>query len=217
MFRSFPLAGFLRTLVAGVALAAPAVPVMAQMPPQTQTQPHAPPPLHSVQYGFGYIANLPDEEVGGAAYVILPRWGGVGLYVDAKFGVSGPSHYNGYDSSVNAAYIDNEVGGEFIKSEGSWWSANAAFLKTLSPYFTVYAGGGVAHLTEYALYDLIDTDTGIGFGGVAWVQDPRRDQYRTNFLVGMITRLTSRVSAHFGYETQPDGVTAGLTLRIPRW
>ena len=78
-------------------------------------------------------------------------------------------------------------------------------------------GRGRTHETSYRLYDQIDRDLGIGFGGVVWAKDPRYAQSRANLMVGMITRLTSRLSAHFGYETQPDGVTAGLSLRLPRW
>lgn len=89
-------------------------------------------------------------------------------------------------------------------------------MRPFSPYFTLYVGGGVAHETAYRLYN-VDRDLNIGVGGVVWARDPRGDQYRPNFLAGMITRLTSRLSAHFGYETEPDGVTAGLSLRLPRW
>ncbi len=105
-------------------------------------QGYTPPPLRHPQYGIGYVANLPDVQAGGSAYVLLPRWGGIGLYVDAKFGVSGPSHELGYDTSVTAAQIENDLGGTFVKVESSWWSANAALMRPFSPYFTLYVGGG---------------------------------------------------------------------------
>jgi hypothetical protein len=208
MLRSLPLAGLLRGTVCCALLAALAAPAAAQG--------YAPPPLRHPQFGIGYVANLPDVQVGGGAYALLPRWGGIGLYVDAKFGVGGPSGELGYDASVTAADIENDLGGSFVKAESTWWSVNAALMRPLSPYFTVYVGGGVAHETSYRLYN-VELGSDVGVGGVVWARDPRGDQYRPNLLVGMVTRLTARLSAHFGYETQPDGVTAGLSLRLPRW
>ena len=209
MLRSSPVAGLPHLALVVAALAVAASPAAAQR--------YAPAPLTEAQFGIGYVANLPDVQVGGAAYVLLPKWGGIGLYVDAKFATGGPSKDAGYDPNVTAEEIENEVGGNFIKDESTWWSANAALLRPLSPYFTLYAGGGVAHRTTYRQYDGIDRDLNIGFGGVVWAEDPRDEGYQANFMVGMITRLSSRISAHFGYETQPSGVTAGATLRIPRW
>lgn len=210
MLRSSPLAGLLRGTLCLALLVVFAVPAAAQR--------YVPQPLQRPQFGIGYIANLPDVQVGGGAYVLLPRWGGVGLYVDAKFGVSGPSSELGYDANVTVEDILSrpELAPNFVKTESSWWSVNAALMRPLSPYFTLYLGGGVAHQTAYALYN-VRRDQGVGVGGVVWARDPGGDQYRPNLLFGMITRLTARVSAHFGYETQPDGVTAGLSLRLPRW
>ncbi len=210
MLRSSPPPGFRSTSLALAVLALLAPAVAAQ-------QATRPSPIDHAQFGIGYVANLPDLEVGGAGYVILPRWGGIGVYVDAKVQVSGPPKETAYDPSVTAEQIENDVGGNYIRTEGTWWSVNAAVLRPLSPYFTVYLGGGVAHETSYRQYDQIDRNLGIGVGGVVWAEDPRATESRANLMVGMITRLTSRLSAHFGYETQPDGVTAGLTLRLPRW
>lgn len=208
MFRSSPFAAFLRGTLACALSTTLAAPLAAQG--------QAPPTLQHAQYGIGYTGNLPDLQVGGSAYVLLPRWGGIGFYVDVKGGVGGPSTERGYDGSVTAARIENDLGGIFVKEEASWWSVNAALMRPLSPYFTVYLGGGLAHESTYRLYN-VDRDLNVGVGGVVWARDTRGDQYRLNLMLGMITRLTSRVSAHFGYETEPDGITAGLSLRLPRW
>jgi hypothetical protein len=208
MFRSSPVPGLVRATLGLALLAILAVPAAAQD--------FTPAPLQRTQYGIGYTGNLPDAQVGGSAYVLLPRWGGVGLYVDAKFGISGPDTERAYDASVTAAEIENDLGGTFVKEEGAWWSANVAVMRPLSAYFTLYAGGGVARLTSYRLYN-VELSSDVGVGGVVWASDPRGDGYEPNLMFGMITRLTGRVSAHFGYETQPDGVTVGLSLRLPRW
>jgi opacity protein-like surface antigen len=175
-----------------------------------------PPTLQTAHFGIGYTANLPDAQVGGGAYVLLPRWGGIGLYLDAKFGISGPETERGYDGSVTAVEIEDDLGGTFVREDATWWSANIALMRPLSPYFTLYAGGGVAHLSSYRLYN-VDRELDVGVGGLVWARDTRGNTYKPNLMIGMITRLTSRVSAHFGYETQPDGVTVGLSLRLPRW
>ena len=209
MLRSSPPRGLLRGILPALLLSTLAAPLTAQ-------QGYSPPSLQHTQYGIGYVANLPDVQVGGGAYVVVPGWASAGLYVDAKVGIGGPAKERGYDASVTAAQIENDLGGTFVKTESSWWSVNAAVIRQFSPYFALYAGAGVAHQTSYRLYN-VDRTLGVGTGGVVWARDPRGDQYRPNLLAGIVTRLTSRVSAHFGYETEPDGVTVGLSLRLPRW
>jgi hypothetical protein len=36
-------------------------------------------------------------------------------------------------------------------------------------------------------------------------------------MLGVFFRLTSLISSQFGFETQPRGITAGASLRLPRW
>jgi hypothetical protein len=166
--------------------------------------------------GIGYIANAPEAMVGGGGYVILPVRGGIGLFVDAKFDISNPSGERGYDPAVTASRIRDEVGGEFIKEEESWWSANVGLLRPVTPFLMVYGGGGFARMTLFELYE-VDPESGVGEGGVVWAEDPGAEETRVNFMAGIIMRLTARVSTHFGVETQPRGLTVGASLRIPRW
>ena len=176
-----------------------------------------PPVITTTQFGIGYVANAPDLLLGGSAYVILPKWGGIGLYVDAKFDSSAPSDERGYDATVTAADVEGEVeGSAFNRAESTWWSANAAVVRPFTRYFAAYIGGGVVTRTVFKLYT-VPLDAPVGFGGVVWAEDPRDEETGFNFMIGGITRMTSHVSAQFGYETQPGGVTAGLSLRIPRW
>ena len=176
----------------------------------------SPPPLTRAQFGIGYVANAPEVMAGGAGYVILPRWGGIGLYLDAKFDISSPSGERGYDSSVTAAQVRDEVGGDYIKGEGSWRSANAAVLRPVTPFLIVYGGAGYAWKTAFELYQ-VEQDSGVGEGGVVWAEDPAGEETRVNLMAGVIMRLTGRVSTHFGFETQPRGLTVGASLRLPRW
>lgn len=178
-----------------------------------QDQPE-PPTITTTQFGIGYVANAPHAWAGGSIYVITPRWGGIGLYVDAKFDVSSPEDELGYDDRYTAQEVEGEVGGDFVRAEDRWWSANVAVVRPISRYVSLYVGGGVATRTVYNLY----ANTGdVGVNGVAWVKDPVAEETGFNLMFGGITRLTSRFSAHFGWETEPGGVTAGISLRLPRW
>lgn len=167
------------------------------------------------QFGLGYVVSAPEEMAGGGAYVILPTMGGIGLYVDAKFDIENPKDRRGYDAGVTAEYVENVAGGDYVRKESSWWGVNAAIVRPLSPYLMVYGGGGVAHRTLFRLYDVVES--GVGFGGEVWADDPRGEESRVNLMAGLLLRLSSLVSTHFGLETQPRGMTVGASLRLPAW
>ena len=185
----------------------------AAAPAAGQQDPEA---LSRTQFGVGFVGNAPDALLGGGAYVILPRWGGIGLYVDAKFDYSNPTGERGWDASVTSAEVANDVGGDFIKREESWQSFNVALVRPLSPTISAYAGAGVARGKAYDLFE-VGLASDVGFGGVVWAEDPPSEETKVNILFGVITRISSRISAHFGYDTQPSGITVGLTLRLPAW
>jgi len=168
------------------------------------------------QLGVGFVGNAPDAIVGGAAYVILPQFGGIGLYVDAKFDPSGPSKERGYDASVTSDDVANDIGGDFIKRESSWRSFNVALVRPFSSTITAYAGAGYSRGTAYDLYN-VALDAPVGTGGVVWAENPSAEESGVNVLFGVITRLSRNVSAHFGYDTKPSGLTVGLSLRFPGW
>lgn len=207
MFRISPFPGMISGAICCLSLAFASPPVQGQGAPQ---------PLARAQFGIGYVANAPEAMAGASGYVILPRWGGVGLYLDAKFDVSNPTGDRGYDPNVTADQILNEEGGDFIQREGSWWSANAALLRPVTNFMIVYGGAGMARKTIFELYE-VELDSGVGVGGVVWAENPGREETRVNLMAGIIMRLSGRVSTHFGFETQPRGLTVGASLRLPRW
>ncbi len=214
---SRPLLAPFSTSVVVLALAAlGAAPASAQFPDQAPARPRGPQPLTTTQYGIGYVANAPDATVGGGAYVLSPRWGGIGVYLDAKFDISNPTDERGYDPSVTSQQVADMVGGQFRGTEASWRSMNVALMRPLTPSLIAYAGGGMARMTVFDLYN-VDPEEPVGLGGLVWAENPDATETRVNLMVGFLMRLTSRVSAHFGYETQPAGATVGASLRIPRW
>jgi hypothetical protein len=170
-----------------------------------------------VQFGAGYVANAPKAMAGVSGYVLFPRLGGVGLYLDAKTDVTGPSRDRGYDASVTAGQIQaGPYWKDLIKSEGSWRSFNVAVLYAASPSLLLYGGGGMARQTVFRLFQ-VDRASGLGQGGIVWAQDPGAEETRVNFMAGTVMRLTGLVSSHFGFETQPRGLTVGASLRLPPW
>lgn len=175
-----------------------------------------PGPQTGAQFGIGYVVNAPDQMAGGNAYVIFPKFGGIGVYVDAKFDVTGPTNERGYDPSVTSAEVEGLPDSRYHTTEGSWTSFNVGIVRPLNPQFFLYAGGGVAKLTRYDLFD-VNIDGDIGLGGVAWVENPATAETRTNVMGGIMMRMSPHLTAQFGYETQPKGFTAGFSLRLPTW
>jgi hypothetical protein len=208
MLRTIPIFARVPFVTCLMALVVGAFPAAAQTGPT---------PLSRTQFGIGYVANAPDAVAGGTAYVLLPRAGGIGFYVDAKFDVSSPSKELGYNPDVTATQVENESSGaEFIKFEESWKSFNVGLMRPLTPSLVAYAGGGIAKATRFDLYQVSLNDP-LGLGGIVWAKNPDEGETRLNVMVGVLMRITRRVSTHFGYETQPSGMTVGITLRIPPW
>lgn len=193
---------------------------MGPRPLQGQSNP---PPISRIQFGLGYVGNAPDAILGGAGYLILPELGpisgGIGLYVDAKFDLDDPTDERGFNPDVTVEELLNDPTREitdFLRSETTWWSVNLALIRPLNPFLMAYAGGGIAFADRYALFNVPQNDP-VGVGGVVWAEDPSREETRMNLMAGILMRLTASVSTHFGVETQPRGLTVGISLRLPKW
>ena len=184
---------------------------------------NSPQPLTRAHFGIGYVANAPDALLGGALYLVVPKFGpitgGIGLYVDAKFDVDDPTDGRGFNSSVTVKDILNDPDrerAEFIRSETTAYSVNLAVVRPITPFLMAYAGGGMARRTQYELYNVTQDDP-VGVGGIVWAENPEAEDTLVNLMAGILMRMTPSVTAHFGFETQPKGLTAGLSLRLPPW
>lgn len=183
------------------------------------------PPLSRTQFGLGYTGNAPKVLGGGAAYVLFPDFGGIGIYVDAKFDVSGPRKELGFQEGMTAEELLSALPAEseatFNTEESEWWSANVALMRPLTPSFIVYLGGGLTNRKRYQNYNIPNdpegNPDGLGVGGLIWVEEPRREERNLNLMFGTFMRLSSRISTQFGWETEPGGVTIGVSLRMPSW
>jgi hypothetical protein len=206
--RSWTLSSKILLLVGAVAgTTLSAEPASCQDPSPTLVRP---------QFGIGFVANAPDAMTGAGGYVILPRLGGFGLYLDAKSDPTDPSSNVAFEKGLTGAQVRDQVPeNEFIKDESRWQSVNVALVRPFNPYLILYAGVGLAKRTVFELYE--EPSQTWGLGGVLWVEAPDREETRANFMVGTILRLGARISTQFGFETQPGGVTVGLSARLPRW
>jgi hypothetical protein len=194
--------------VAAAALLLTALPATAQIGvPGSRTRAFQP------RIGVGYVANIPNQFVGVSAHVLTDMFGGVGLYVDAKFDTEGPEDDEGFIDSLTAAEVDENFNDQFFSEDGVWTSFNVALMKSLGPQFVVYAGAGWADAKQYTEY--LDSDRDLGESGFYWVRDEERSGGEVNVMGGAMFQLTSNFAFQVGGESAPRGFTVGATYLIP--
>ena len=173
--------------------------------------------MDRVHFGIGFVANAPNQMVGAGGYVLLPLLGGIGLYVDWKGDIESPADDRAFDKGLTAAEVVADpryAGTNYVTRETSWRrSFNVALVRPLNPFLMVYGGAGYAQGELYALYDVPQGN----IGRALWVRDPEGDEDRVNMMFGFILRMLPMISTQIGIETQPRGVTAGMSLRLPPW
>ena len=166
------------------------------------------------RFGVGYVANAPDLLGGGSAYVILPVFGGIGVYVDAKFDIDSPTAENTYIESLTAREVEDQVAGvQFRDARESWRGANVALVRPVNPSLMFYGGLGWAERNEYKEYR--DPSGELGLIGVLLVEDPDAKETKLNAMAGAFLRISSLISVQTGFETTPKGFTVGASLRLP--
>lgn len=163
--------------------------------------------------GVGFVINGPQQLLGGSAHVVLPRWGGIGLYVDAKFDSDSPRSAAGFESDLTAAEVDESFGHPLFEEQSSWRSVNAALLRPLTPELVIYAGAGMSEKDAYRHYE--DPEFELGESGLYWVTHEEESSTEMNLLGGAFFRLTPRFWVHFGVEAQPRGMTVGGSYTVP--
>jgi hypothetical protein len=173
--------------------------------------------LDRVHYGFGFVANAPHQLLGAGGYVLLPYFGGIGLYVDVKGDIDSPAEDRAFDEDLTAAEVVADPrysGTHYLKDETSWRrSYNVALVRPLTPFLMVYGGGGYSQGEQFVLFDVPQGD----IGRALWVRAPEADEDHLNMILGFIVRINRMASSQIGIESQPGGVTFGLSLRLPNW
>ena len=199
-------------IMGSVLMALVGSPVAGQDSPQPPSAPQA---LSRTVFGIGVVGNLPDAGAGVSAYVLFPSLGGIGIYVDGKLDFDNPTGQTGFESGMTSSDVYGE-GGTYRNSDVRWWSVNAAVVRPVSPFLMIYGGAGYAHKKVYDLFN-IDPESGVGVGGVVWAESPDGESTHPNLMIGVMMRLSSRINTQFGFETQPRGLTAGASLKLPGW
>lgn len=174
-------------------------------------------PADRVQFGAGYVGNAPDVLGGGMAYAIFPALGGLGVYVDAKFDIDSPENDLAFSPGLTRAEVLSDPdyqGAQFLSTDESYRSFNIGVVRPLRPTLFLYAGGGLTQRSVYYLYSVPQQGQS---DNALLVSAPDEDENKVNLMAGLILRISSVLSSQFGFETEPSGVTIGLSLRLPRW
>jgi hypothetical protein len=174
-------------------------------------RPAAAQPAYPTGAGLGYVVRAPDQLLGFSAHAISGRWGGLGLYLDAKFDLESPSgavHFLGDRTAAQA----EAAGHRLFREEFSWTTANAALIRPLTPVLAAYGGAGLSRRKVYSEWS--DPAGVTGIGGTYVVEDPDLHSTEANFLGGFIF-VIGRVSLHFGGESAPRGATVGAFYTVP--
>jgi hypothetical protein len=172
--------------------------------------------LDRTQFGIGYVANAPDELGGVGGYVVFPKWGGIGLYVDYKWDLSNPADSEEFVGTLTAEEVPFEVpSAHYLERTSSSRGFNVALVRPVSSFLMLYGGAGLKRRTRFESFQ--DPTGTMGRLGVFWVESTAGTENRMNVLFGLMMRVGPSVTSHFGIETEPRGITAGVSLRFPRW
>lgn len=163
--------------------------------------------------GVGYAANAPHMLLGAAAWGIIPRFHGFGLYVDVKTAVGSARDYDNFDATLTAEEANERFDHEQFDQEDYRRGFNVGILRPLTDELMVYAGGGYGHRTRYQ--EFWDPSFQQGTLGYYWVEDPDRSGGYFNVLAGGFFRIGSRIQLQFGAESEPAGFTVGASFNVP--
>lgn len=199
----------LRAALAGALLAAAVAPslsaqVISGSAGQRQFQP---------RMGVGYVANIPNQFVGASGHFVSNFWGGMGLYVDAKFDLDSPEDEEGFVDSLTAADVEDRLGDPLLQREGVWTSVNVAVTRAVTPQLVAYAGVGYSDAQEYREY--LDDTREMGQFGFYKVRDEEASGAKVNILGGLMFQISRTIALQLGGETAPGGFTIGVSYLVP--
>lgn len=162
-----------------------------------------------VTFGVGYAMNMPNQFLGLSGHVLLPLWGGTGLYFDMKMDTDPPDRSSDFMEAMT--HEDAEALGDHWFQDGlSWRNVNVALLHRPTDELMLYGGLGYAQRTAFSEYEER------GEQGFYWIADPENDANTVNLLGGAFFRLGPGIWVQLGAESAPRGVTLGVTLSFPR-
>lgn len=156
---------------------------------------------------LGYVANAPDQLLGGGVAFLPPALRGWGLYADAKTHTSSPE-----DDPWFRADLTPEDAAEFgdlpQDEESVWTTFNVALVRAFQDDLIVYLGGGASRERMYAEY--FDPSRERAEFGYYWIPDTEPEAWRPNVMGGMFFRIMRHVMVQVGAESAPRGFTVGI-------
>jgi hypothetical protein len=165
--------------------------------------------------GIGYVVNAPNVFTGVALYGVSDIFGGLGLYVDAKFNLDKIEDESDFFPDLSVADVELAGGQDLRNDDFGWWSVNAALMRPISSELMLYAGAGYTHEDVYLRYndplDVLQLNT----QGWYWIRDDAASGGHINLLAGAFFRMGNRVALQFGLESQPAGATVGFSYSFP--
>lgn len=197
-----------RSLLVGAALAAVAASTALPAPVSAQ--------IATTRYSIGYVANTPDLLAGVGASVVFPAFGGLGVFVDAKFDIEPPTGESQFIGTMTAREVQAQIQGvRFLDSDDSWRTYNAGLIRPVTSSLMLYAGAGYAERKRYRFYH--DREEEVGEFGFLWVEAPEEEKTTINALFGGYMRVSQTFAFQIGFETAPRGLTVGASLGYPGW
>lgn len=173
-----------------------------------------PPGFGEVSYWTGgYVVNAPTQLMGFGTAFIPVRFGGWGIYADAKFTLESPADDRSFDPSLTPQEATSVLGDEHRAEDSEWTTVNLALVRSITSDFALYAGGGYSNDTRFQEY--FDSDRERGRGGYYWVEDDRLSGARLNVLGGAFLRFGRRLVFQLGAESSPPGFTTGVAVALP--
>lgn len=165
------------------------------------------------RFGIGYAVDAPSMMAGVGGYILFPALHGWGLYGDAKFDVSSPSH-NQYFVHMTAQQVLDTVPGVIYQShKESWQGFDLALVRPVTPGLMLYVGGGYAKRREYEYF--YDPAQQLGQLGLFWAEATDQAETTLNFMFGGFFRMSRYLAFQTGFETRPLGFSLGGFLKFP--
>lgn len=161
--------------------------------------------------GVGWMGSAPHALLGAMAWVVTPRAGGTGLFIDARLTHRSYEDDSLFEPNITSEQAQSEFGDFYVRSVESWKSAHLGLVRPLSPDFALYAGAGWADGTIYDEY-IDETQTRGDVGGSYRTISTTDSGGRVSFTGGAIFRFGRALAFHFGLESAPKGFTTGASL-----
>ena len=159
----------------------------------------------------GYIANAPDQLVGGGGAWLPGFLDGWGIYADYKVDSDSPADESNFLADLSGQEAE-ALGDQRRVERSSYSTINVAVVRAFRADVVVYLGGGVSEERVFA--EFLDETGNRGAFGNYWVEYENIGGLRPNFMAGIFFRLARNITAQFGAEAVPSGFTVGLLFTL---